>query len=124
MFFVFFYDSLKDVSKASNIFYLNLKQFLKIRDEILFTFVRKYSNVNLSQKVSPFYYLLLFYLFLSFILRIILFFHPITQTSFTWVDTAALFTFGFLSDFFIFVLISIFLWLYLIFISNSKYFKP
>ena len=80
--------------------------------------------MNLSKKVSPFYYLLLFYVVVSFISRIILFFHPITQTSFTFIDTVSVFLFGFLSDFFIFVLISGFLWLYLIFISNSKYYKP
>lgn len=80
--------------------------------------------MNLSKKVSPFYYLLLFYIAVSFISRIILFFHPITQTTFTFVDTLSVFLFGFLSDFFIFVLVSVFLWLYLIFISNSKYYKP
>lgn len=80
--------------------------------------------MNLSKKVSPFYYLLLFYITVSFFLRIILFFHPITQATFSWVDTVSLFIFGFISDFFVFVLVSGFLWLYLIFISNSKYFRP
>ena len=80
--------------------------------------------MNLSKKISPFYYLLLFYASVSFIVRVILFFHPITQTTFTWVDTLSLFLFGFLSDFFIFILVTGFLWLYLIFISNSKYYKP
>ena len=80
--------------------------------------------MNLSKKVSPFYFLLLFYVSVSFVVRVILFFHPITQTTFTLVDTLSVFLMGFLSDFFIFVLISGFLWLYLIFISNSKYLKP
>ena len=80
--------------------------------------------MNLSKKVSPFYYLLLFYVAVSFISRVLLFFHPITQTTFTFGDTLSVFLFGFLSDFFIFVLISGFLWLYLIFISNTKYYKP
>ena len=88
------------------------------------TFVCKFIIMKLLQKVSPFYYLLFFYIIVSFLLRVILFFHPITQATFTWIDTASLFVFGFLSDFFIFVLVSGFLWLYLIFISNSKYFKP
>ena len=80
--------------------------------------------MNLSKKVSPFYYLLLFYVAVSFISRIILFFHPITQSSFTLIDTISIFFFGFLSDFFVFILLSIFLWLYLLFISNAKYVKP
>nr|WP_315232477.1 sulfatase-like hydrolase/transferase [uncultured Flavobacterium sp.] len=80
--------------------------------------------MNFLKKSSPFYCLLLFYIAVSFVLRVILFFHPITQTSFTWTDTLSLFVFGFVSDFFIFVLLSGFLWLYLIFISNSKYLKP
>ncbi len=80
--------------------------------------------MNLAKKVSPFYYLLLFYISVSFVVRVILFFHPITQTTFTWLDTLSLFLFGFLSDFFIFILVTGFLWLYLIFISNSKYYKP
>lgn len=80
--------------------------------------------MHLFKKASPFYYLLLFFTIVSFFLRLILFFHPITQATFTWIDTVSLFFFGFLSDFFVFVLISGFLWLYLIFISNSKYYKP
>ena len=80
--------------------------------------------MEVIKKVSPFLYLVAFYVSISFILRIILFFHPITQASFTWIDTLNLFIFGFLSDFFVFVLVSGFLWLYLIFISNTKYFKP
>ena len=80
--------------------------------------------MSISNKVSPFFYLLLFYIAVSFISRIILFFHPITQTTFTFIDTLSIFLFGFLSDFFIFVVLSGFLWFYLIFISNSKYVKP
>ena len=90
----------------------------------MYTFVYKNNSMNFLKKSSPFYYLLLFYIAVSFVLRVILFFHPITQTSFTWTDTLSLFVFGFVSDFFIFVLLSGFLWLYLIFISNSKYLKP
>jgi phosphoglycerol transferase MdoB-like AlkP superfamily enzyme len=80
--------------------------------------------MNLSHKVSPFYYLLLFYVTVSFVLRVILFFHPITQASFTAIDILSLFIFGFLSDVFVFILASGFLWLYLIFISNGKYIRP
>ena len=76
------------------------------------------------RKTSPFYTLALFYIIVSFILRIILLFHPITQTSFILIDTIKIFVLGLLSDFFVFVVASSFLWLYLIFISNSKYLKP
>ncbi len=76
------------------------------------------------KKISPIYNLALFYLIVSFVSRIILVFHPITQASFSIIDIVKIFTLGFLSDFFIFVVISFFLWLYLIFISNSKYAKP
>ncbi len=76
------------------------------------------------KKFSPFYNLAIFYLILSFVLRIILLFHPITQANFGIVEMMKIFTLGILSDFFVFVVASSFLWLYLIFISNSKYSKP
>ena len=80
--------------------------------------------MNLFKKASPFYYLLLFYVSISFVVRIILFFHPITQSTFSVIDTLSLFVFGIVSDFLVFILLSVFLWLYLIFISNSKYYQP
>lgn len=76
------------------------------------------------KKLSPFYNLALFYFIVSFLLRIVLFFHPITQSSFTVLESLKIFALGLISDFFVFVVASIFLWLYLIFISNSKYSKP
>jgi hypothetical protein len=76
------------------------------------------------RKTTPFYTLALFYVVVSFILRAILIFHPITQASFSFLETIKIFTLGFLSDLFIFLIASAFLWLYLIFISNSKYLKP
>jgi phosphoglycerol transferase MdoB-like AlkP superfamily enzyme len=76
------------------------------------------------KKFSPFYNLAIFYLTLSFVLRIILLFHPITQASFGMIEMLKIFVLGLLSDFFVFVVASVFLWLYLIFISNSKYSKP
>lgn len=78
----------------------------------------------LIKKCSPFYNLALFYLSLSFILRIVLLFHPITQTTFVWIDLIKIFGLGLLSDIFVFIIVSGFLWLYLLFISNSKYLKP
>ncbi|KRD57727.1 sulfatase [Flavobacterium sp. Root935] len=80
--------------------------------------------MTFSKKLSPFYNLAVLYFIVSLILRIVLFFHPITQSSFTFAESLKIFTLGLISDFFVFVIASIFLWLYLIFISNSKYNKP
>lgn len=80
--------------------------------------------MSFVKKLSPFYNLALFYVVVSFILRIVLVFHPITQASFSGLDTIKIFTFGILSDFLVFTVLSGLLWLYLIFISNSKYLKP
>ncbi|MCD0475793.1 sulfatase-like hydrolase/transferase [Flavobacterium sp. EDS] len=80
--------------------------------------------MTLYKKLAPFYYLTLFYLLVSFVLRLVLYFHPITETSFSFLDTIKIFGLGLVSDVFVFVIASVFLWLYLIFISNSKYLKP
>jgi phosphoglycerol transferase MdoB-like AlkP superfamily enzyme len=80
--------------------------------------------MTLLKKFSPFYNLAILYLSISFILRIVLLFHPITQSTFVATDIFKIFTFGLVSDFFIFIVASSFLWLYLIFISNTKYLKP
>ncbi|WP_343617652.1 sulfatase-like hydrolase/transferase [Flavobacterium sp.] len=80
--------------------------------------------MDFYKKLSPFYNLAIFYFVISFILRIVLFFHPITQTSFTFSESLKIFSLGLISDFFVFIIASGFLWLYLIFISNSKYNKP
>jgi phosphoglycerol transferase MdoB-like AlkP superfamily enzyme len=76
------------------------------------------------KKLSPFYNLAVFYIIISFLLRIVLFFHPITQSSFRFSESLKIFGLGLISDFFVFIIASIFLWLYLIFISDSKYNKP
>jgi phosphoglycerol transferase MdoB-like AlkP superfamily enzyme len=75
-------------------------------------------------KIAPFCYLALFYGVVNFLLRLVLLFHPITQSSFKFLDVLKIFSIGMLSDFFIFMLASSFLWLYLLFLSNSKYDKP
>ena len=80
--------------------------------------------MSFFKKLSPFYNLTIFYVSVSFVLRIVLLFHPITDTTFIWTDAIAIFTLGFVSDVFIFIILSGFLWLYLIFISNGKYLKP
>lgn len=76
------------------------------------------------KKLSPFYNLTIFYFSISFILRIVLIFHPITQSSFTILESLKIFILGLISDSFVFVLAGIFLWLYLIFLSDSKYSRP
>ncbi|MEZ7504984.1 LTA synthase family protein [Flavobacterium sp. Arc2] len=80
--------------------------------------------MSFLKKLSPFYNLIFFYVVVSFILRIVLLFHPITQASFSFIDSLKIFTLGIVSDFFVFIIASGFLWLYLIFISNTKYLKP
>jgi phosphoglycerol transferase MdoB-like AlkP superfamily enzyme len=80
--------------------------------------------MSFLKKLSPFYNLIFFYVVVSFILRIVLLFHPITQASFSLIDDLKIFLLGIVSDFFVFILASGFLWLYLIFISNNKYLKP
>ncbi|MBU2060239.1 MAG: LTA synthase family protein, partial [Bacteroidetes bacterium] len=80
--------------------------------------------MSILKKLSPFYNLIFLYVVVSFILRIVLLFHPITQSTFSVLESLKIFSIGMLSDFFVFILASGFLWLYLIFISNSKYYKP
>ncbi|MBJ2124232.1 LTA synthase family protein [Flavobacterium sp. IB48] len=80
--------------------------------------------MNFFKKLSPFYNLALLYFVVSFTLRIVLLFHPITQSSFSFIESLKIFSLGLVSDFFVFSIALAFLWLYLIFISNSKYNKP
>jgi hypothetical protein len=68
--------------------------------------------------------LAIFYLIISFLTRLVLLFHPITQSKFSFLEILKIFGFGLLSDFLIFILIGSILWLYLIFLSDSKYKKP
>jgi phosphoglycerol transferase MdoB-like AlkP superfamily enzyme len=77
-----------------------------------------------SKKLAPFYNLTLLYVIVSVILRIVLVFHPITQSSFSVLEITEIFSIGLVSDVLVFILASSFLWLYLIFISNAKYQKP
>ena len=80
--------------------------------------------MNYFKKYSPFINLLLLFIIINVILRIVLLFHPITQSSFGILEIVKIFGFGLLSDVFVFVVASAFLWLYLLFLSNSKYEKP
>ena len=76
------------------------------------------------KKYSPFVNLLSLFIVVNVVLRIVLLFHPITQSSFGILEIVEIFGFGLLSDVFVFVVASAFLWLYLLFLSNSKYEKP
>jgi phosphoglycerol transferase MdoB-like AlkP superfamily enzyme len=80
--------------------------------------------MNYFKKFSPFVNLLLLFIIVNVVLRIVLLFHPITQSSFGILEIVKIFGFGLLSDVFVFVVASAFLWLYLLFLSNSKYEKP
>lgn len=66
----------------------------------------------------------LFYLIVSLLTRLVLLFHPITQSHFSFIDYLKIFSIGILNDLFVFIPIGSLLWLYLIFISNTKYKKP
>ena len=80
--------------------------------------------MSFLKKLSPFYNLAILYFIVSFITRIVLILHPITQSNFYFFECVKIFTLGLLSDLFVFILVSSILWLYLIFISNAKYSKP
>jgi phosphoglycerol transferase MdoB-like AlkP superfamily enzyme len=66
----------------------------------------------------------IFYLIVSFLTRLVLLFHPITQSKFSGFEVLKIFGFGLVSDLFIFIIFGTILWLYLIFLSNSKFKKP
>lgn len=78
----------------------------------------------MNKYLTPFKNLAIIYIVISFILRIILLFHPITQSNFSVVEIIKIFILSIASDFFVFVIASAFLWLYLLFLSNSKFNKP
>jgi phosphoglycerol transferase MdoB-like AlkP superfamily enzyme len=80
--------------------------------------------MQLLKKSSPITYLLSFYLIVSIVLRVVLLFHPITQSTFSAIEVLKIFSFGLLSDLFVFVIVAVFLNLYLVFLSNTKYNKP
>ena len=66
----------------------------------------------------------IFYLIVSFLTRLVLLFHPITHSKFSILEISKIFGLGLLSDLFVFIIFGAILWLYLIFLSNSKYKKP
>ena len=80
--------------------------------------------MQLFSKKSPLINLGLLYIIISFFTRVVLFFHPITSASFNVTDSVKFLFFGFISDIFVFSIASVFLWLYLLFLSNSKFYRP
>ncbi|HSD13373.1 MAG TPA: sulfatase-like hydrolase/transferase [Flavobacterium sp.] len=77
-----------------------------------------------AKNINPFLKLGIFYLTVNLILRIILIFHPITQSFFGFSSVVKIVLFGLVSDFFVFSLAGAFLLLYQLFLSDSKYNKP
>ena len=80
--------------------------------------------MELFSKKSPLINLGLLYIIISFFTRVVLFFHPITSSSFNVIDSVKFLFLGFITDIFVFSIASVFLWLYLLFLSNSKFYKP
>lgn len=76
------------------------------------------------QKIKPFLYLGIFYLTISFIVRMIFIFHPITTVDFNFLQVIKILMIGILNDIFVFILTCPFLAVYFLFLSNSKYQKP
>ncbi|MBP6557977.1 MAG: LTA synthase family protein [Flavobacterium sp.] len=80
--------------------------------------------MNYFKKYSPVISLLFLFIITNFILRLVLLFHPITQSSFGLAEVVKIFVLGLFSDLLVYVIGSLFLWLYLLFLSNKKYYKP
>ncbi len=78
----------------------------------------------LKDKLKPFLYLGVLYLLISFVLRLIFFFHPITTSSFGLVEILKILFVGLINDIFTFIVASSLLAVYLLFLSDSKYKKP
>lgn len=76
------------------------------------------------QKVKPFLYLGIFYLIVSFLLRLVFVFHPITTADFSFAEILKVTSLGLVNDILVFTIASTFLALYFLFLSNGKYQKP
>ncbi|MBV2223350.1 MAG: sulfatase-like hydrolase/transferase [Cloacibacterium sp.] len=76
------------------------------------------------QKVKPFLYLGIFYLIVSFLLRLVFVFHPITTADFSFAEVLKVTSLGLVNDILVFTIGSSFLALYFLFLSNGKYQKP
>ena len=74
-----------------------------------------------ATKLKPYLYLGLFYGMVSFILRIIFIFHPITAVDFGAFESLKIIVLGGLTDVFVFILASSVFAIYSLFLSDSKY---
>jgi len=79
---------------------------------------------GITKFLRPFFCLGIFYLAISFILRVSLFAHPITTSSFGIFETLGILLVGIVNDFVIFFPIGSIFVLYTLFLSESKYSKP
>ena len=73
---------------------------------------------------SPIIWLGFIYVLLSLLLRFVLLFHPITQSNFTVAEILKILLLGSCFDVLVYSIASVFLWLYLLFLSNTKLEKP
>lgn len=78
----------------------------------------------MTSKLKPYFYLGGTYLLISFLLRLVFFFHPITTSDFGFFEVLKVLFIGIVNDIFVFTIASAFLALYFLFLSNSKYKKP
>lgn len=76
------------------------------------------------QKIKPFINLGILYLIISFLLRLVFVFHPITTDHFSILEIFKVSFIGLISDIFVFTVASSFLALYFLFLSNGKYQNP
>lgn len=74
--------------------------------------------------ITPFIKISSFYVIVGLILRIVLLFSPVTDSNFSFIDYLKIFTIGLINDFCVSILIFIFLWDHLIFLSSTKYKSP
>ena len=80
--------------------------------------------MHLFKKSSPFTNLGFLFILTNLMLRIVLFCLPITQSKFTVIAIGKIIFLGLLSDGFVFIIASVFLWLYTLSLSNTKFNKP
>lgn len=76
------------------------------------------------KRLQPFFCLGALYILVSFILRFVFIFHPITTSNFSIWECTKVLSIGLVNDFFIFVLASSLFVVYTLFLSDSKYSKP
>ncbi|PQL92725.1 sulfatase [Apibacter sp. wkB309] len=78
----------------------------------------------MKKLVAPFIKISSFYIIVGLILRIVLLFSPVTDSNFSFIDYLKIFSVGLLNDFCVSILIFVFFWIHLIFITDSKFKSP